>query len=163
MKSLFHILGTLSMMLMSILSDSPGDTCVNQALELDQQQLKHIGFEFRGSDILFQFSIDDLQQKFHLDNGEHWTSIDRVDMEENMEEFNANRTYLPVAILNDECEMIYSSSLIKKKRIVLPILVNSISETGSKAFVYLFLYNQDLAQLLPEDIDINDYILNTSE
>lgn len=163
MKSLFHIIGTLSMMLMNVLSDPQSGTCINQVLELNQQQLEHIGFEFRGSDVLFQFSIDDLQQQFHLDNGEYWTTIERIDIDVDTEGSNADRIYLPAAILNNKCEMIYTSSLIKKKRILLPILVKSISETGSKEFIYLFLYNQDLAQYLPQGIDINKYLLESTE
>lgn len=163
MKSLFHILGTLSMMLMTVLTEPQIDSCIDQILELDQQQLEHIGFEFRDNEILFQFSIDDLKQEFHLANGEHWTTIERFDMNENSEELNYKRSYLPVAVLNRNCKLLYSSSLIKKRRDLLPIFLKSKGKDGSKEFLYFFLYNKGLAQLLPEDISVETYLMSSEE
>ncbi len=163
MKSLFHILGTLSLALMNVLTDPQVDSCIGQVLELNQQQLEQIGFEFQNDEILFQFSIDDLKQEFHLANGEHWTTINRFDMKEESNDLSYARHYLPMVIINGNCEVLYASSLINKKRDLLPILVKSSGENGEEEFVYFFLYNKSLAQLLPEYINEEEYLISSEE
>ena len=163
MKSLFHILGTLSLALMNVLTDPQVGTCIDHVLVLNQQELEHIGFEFQNDEILFQFSIDDLKQEFHLENGEHWTTIKRYNKEENPEQLNYNKGYLPMVILNTNCEVLYSSSLIKKRRDLLPILLKSSSEAGEQEFVYFLLYNKNLQKLLPNHIRVEDYIVSSED
>lgn len=163
MKSLFHILGTLSLALMNVLTDPQVDSCIGHVLELNQQQLEQVGFEFQNDEVLFQFSIDDLKQEFHLANGEHWTTIERFDVEKNSEELVYPRGYLPVVIINSNCEVLYSSSLIKKKRDLLPIIIKSSSKEGDKEFVYFLLYNKNLAQLLPDYINEEEYLVSSED
>lgn len=163
MKSLFHIIGTLSLALMNVLTEPQVGTCIDYVLELNQQQLEQIGFEFQNEEILFQFSIDDLKQEFHLENGEHWTTIKRYDEQESSEELHYNRAYLPMVILNAHCEVLYSSSLIKKKRNLLPILLKSPTDNGEMEFVYFLLYNRGLQELLPNNINVEEYLVSSED
>lgn len=131
-------------------------------MELSIENLERIGFRFDDNTVSYMVPGENSKMVFEINNGHYATQIDVHKNKNENTVKEAGKSYYPVAVLEGNYKILYSSGEAKQKKL-LPILVPAKTDKGTRYFLYLFLYNKDLRNALPAGSDPEKYVKKLKE
>lgn len=134
----------------------------HEFLQLNNEQLKQVGFIIDESSFIFSVQDKASQRVFHLSEGRFQTRIDHFKENENVTSKMTKRNYYPVLILGNYDKILYNTNETKDNE-MMPILLTSNVAGEKKYYLYLFRYTKEMQKVLPAGINPKKYLLNYND